>query len=223
MARVRTYRRLPRDAYLQSCLSVPVRADRPCQLPLPQQWPAELHALCLAALQPAPCETVVHIGAGTRYYTAILAELVGGTRSVTRYEIEDELAERAAANLTDMPNVTIHKQSGCDATFGACDVIYVSADATHPLDAWLHALRPYCLLLFPLMPNERIRVMLLVTRKSDRFSARFVCPAMFVPCLGARYPDIARRLAIAFARRYSRSIQSLRRATPPYASSSCAA
>ena len=91
----------------------------------------------------------------------------------------------------------------------------MNAGATHPLDAWLDALRPDGRLLFPLTPNEGMGGMLLVTQKGDRFSARFICPAMFVPCLGARDPDMARRLTIAFARGDSRSVQSLRRATPP--------
>src|SRR4029079_4945114 len=35
-----------------------------------------LHALCLGMLGPQPGERVVHIGAGTGYYTALLAQLV---------------------------------------------------------------------------------------------------------------------------------------------------
>ena len=34
-----------------------------------------LHALCLTALNITEGETIIHIGAGTGYYTAILAEL----------------------------------------------------------------------------------------------------------------------------------------------------
>jgi len=36
-----------------------------------------LHAVGLSALNPQPGEMAVHIGAGTGYYTAILARLVG--------------------------------------------------------------------------------------------------------------------------------------------------
>ena len=38
-----------------------------------------LHALAMEALAPAGGETVIHIGAGAGYYSAILAELVGPT------------------------------------------------------------------------------------------------------------------------------------------------
>ena len=39
-----------------------------------------LHAVGLSALNPQPGEMAVHIGAGTGYYTAILARLVGPRR-----------------------------------------------------------------------------------------------------------------------------------------------
>jgi protein-L-isoaspartate(D-aspartate) O-methyltransferase len=51
-----------------------------------------LHALCLAALHVKEGETVVHVGAGTGYYTAILSKLAGPTGSVIAYEIEQDLA-----------------------------------------------------------------------------------------------------------------------------------
>jgi protein-L-isoaspartate(D-aspartate) O-methyltransferase len=41
-----------------------------------------VHAICLAALDPKPGETAIHIGAGTGYYTAVLSNLVGPTGRV---------------------------------------------------------------------------------------------------------------------------------------------
>jgi hypothetical protein len=52
-----------------------------------------LHAVGLAALNPQPGETAIHIGAGTGYYTAILARLVGPQGKVLAYEIEPAYGE----------------------------------------------------------------------------------------------------------------------------------
>ena len=46
----------------------------------------------LAAADPKPGDHVVHIGIGTGYYTAILAELVGPTGRVTAIEYDASLA-----------------------------------------------------------------------------------------------------------------------------------
>jgi protein-L-isoaspartate(D-aspartate) O-methyltransferase len=56
------------------------------------------HAIWIAGAAPQPGEHVVHIGAGTGYYTAILAELVGSSGRVTAIECDAGLAARAAAN-----------------------------------------------------------------------------------------------------------------------------
>src|SRR5947209_12723260 len=100
-----------------------------------------LHAASLAALNVKEGESVVHIGAGTGYYTAVLSRLAGATGPVTAYEINPELAQRAAANLADLANVTVCRQSGSSGLLPTCHGIYVNARATGPLDKWLDALR----------------------------------------------------------------------------------
>jgi len=169
-----------------------------------------LHALCLAALRITEGETIVHIGAGTGYYTALLAKLTGSTGKVYAYEIDEELAGRATANLSDLPQVTVLAKSGTSDPLPECDVIYVNAGATVPLDTWLDALRIGGRLLFPLTPDKGAGGMLLVTREdADRYSARFLCQALFIPCIGARDPETEKKLAIAFQRGDLGSVQSL--------------
>ncbi len=70
-----------------------------------------LHAFCLSALNLQRGEHVVHVGAGTGYYTTLMAKLTGETGTVDAYEIEPTLAERAIQNLAAYPNVTVHSAS----------------------------------------------------------------------------------------------------------------
>src|SRR5262249_53726666 len=66
-----------------------------------------LHAQCLTVCAVVEGETVVHIGAGTGYYTAILAKLVGRSGSVIAYEIHEDLADRARESFEQHSNVTV--------------------------------------------------------------------------------------------------------------------
>jgi protein-L-isoaspartate(D-aspartate) O-methyltransferase len=101
-----------------------------------------LHARCLAACASRVEETIVHIGAGTGYYTAVLAHLVGNNGRVFGFEIEVDLAERARENLRNLPNVSVSAASAAEVSLPACDIIYVNAGATHPLPSWLDAPDP---------------------------------------------------------------------------------
>ncbi len=176
----------------------------------------QLHARCLAALQIKSGETAVHIGSGTGYYTAIVAHLVGPTGTVIAYEIVPELAAKAATNLAPWPNVSVEAKSATADSLPACDIVYVSAGATRPPDAWLDALRLGGRLLFPLTPNVGLGAMLLVTRTTaNDFDARFVQPATFIYCEGARDSGEGDELAKAFALGTWRQVKSLRRGTPP--------
>jgi protein-L-isoaspartate(D-aspartate) O-methyltransferase len=181
-----------------------------------------LHALCLAALRIKEGELVLHIGAGGGYYTAILSKLSGPSGSVFAYEIDQDLSERALRNLADLENVTVFHRSGSEGSLPNCDVIYVSAGATEPLDLWVDALRPGGRLLFPLTPTHGAGGMLLITHVSgDSFDARILCQATFIPCAGARDEETARKIADAFRRGNFHRVRSLRRGTSPDQSCWC--
>jgi protein-L-isoaspartate(D-aspartate) O-methyltransferase len=175
-----------------------------------------LHARCLAAAAPLAGETVVHVGAGTGYYTAVLAALVGPTGRVVGLEREADIAERAASNLKHLSNVEIRAESATEASIPLCDVIYVNAGATHPPSAWLDALSVGGRLVFPLTPNEGFGVMLKVVRKSlESFSASPVLRVAFIPCIGARDDAASASLTAALERQSLKEVRSLRRGAPP--------
>ena len=175
-----------------------------------------LHACCLDACAPTEGEAVLHIGAGTGYYTAVLAALVGPTGRVVAYEIEPDLAARASANLKALANATVQSASANDAALPNSDVIYANAGATHPPAVWLDALNVGGRLLFPLTPNEGLGCMLLVTRRTPaNYAASVVMRAAFIPCIGARDDDASRSLAAALETQSLTSVKSLRRSTPP--------
>jgi protein-L-isoaspartate(D-aspartate) O-methyltransferase len=167
-----------------------------------------LHAHCIAALHLTRRDHVLHIGAGTGYYTAILAELAG---QVDAFEIEPDLAALARQNLGAWSNVTVHAQSASGRALPESDAIYVSAGASHPDPFWLDALGEGGRLLFPLTGDEGWGGMLLVERRRQRFAARFVSKCGFINCAGLRDPLMAARVAAAFRAGGQEHVQSLTR------------
>ncbi len=181
-----------------------------------------LHARCLDACAPAEGESVVHIGAGTGYYTAVLAYLVGARGQVVGYEIEEDLAARAQANLQHLHNVQVRAASASEEELPKADVVYVNAGATHPLAAWLDALNVGGRLIFPLTPAKGFGGMLMVTRlDATRYAASFVLKVAFTPCIGARDDVAAQTLATAFETRPTTQVRSLRRDHAPDATAWC--
>jgi protein-L-isoaspartate(D-aspartate) O-methyltransferase len=181
-----------------------------------------LHARCLAACAPTAGESVIHIGAGTGYYTAILAALVGSGGHVFAYEIEADLAEKARENLRHLPTVEVICASACEVALPGADVIYVNAGATHPPSSWLDALNVGGRLIFPLTPNEGFGVMLLVTRQApENYAASVLLPVAFIPCIGARDAAASRTLTTAIQTRSIFTAKSLRRNTMPDDTACC--
>jgi protein-L-isoaspartate(D-aspartate) O-methyltransferase len=179
----------------------------------PSLW-AKLFEEC----QPRSGERMLHLGCGTGYYTAILAEIAGPNSSVHGVEVEPGLAERAKEALACWPNVTVAGGDGVVVAADAWDLIVVSAGATHPLSSWLAGLRPNGRLLFPLTadsPNPRSGngAMLLISRRADgAFAARFLTPAGFVHFEGGREPEASARLLQALRQRFLKAseVHSLR-------------
>lgn len=176
-----------------------------------------LHGQLLGALRPARGNTVLHIGCGTGYYTAILAQLVGPSGKIVAYEIEPELGRQAADKLKPWENVQVRIASGVGINLPDCDAIYVNAGATHPTSNWLDALNEGGRLVFPLAGPDatRVGVGLLVTRSTYSFVAKALGFCCFIPCVGANDPDEGQRVADALQTGQLWKTQSLIRDSEP--------
>ena len=158
-----------------------------------------------------PGDSVLHLGCGTGYYTAILAELAGPQGKITAIEIDAGLAERARVALAPWPQVAVIKADGAIGPFEPADVIVASAGATHPLPSWLAAVKPGGRLLFPLTSTGGAGAMALLTRTSESsFAARLDYGVYFIGFRGARDPEVGSRLSVALRRDRGSGVRSLR-------------
>jgi protein-L-isoaspartate(D-aspartate) O-methyltransferase len=140
-------------------------------------------------------ERVIHIGCGTGYYTAILAEIVGPGGWVVGVDIDPQLAQRARDNLSYLKQARVFASD--DVSFGpsSVDAIFVNAGATHPLPKWLDALGLGGRLLIPLTASVGSEGfgsggMFLIRRTPAGFLARCVSGVAIYPCVGVRDSDL---------------------------------
>ena len=158
-----------------------------------------------------PGDSVIHLGCGTGYFTAILAELTGPQGKITAIEIDAGLAERARVALAPWPQVAVVQADGTMGPFEAADVVVASAGATHPQPSWLAAVKPGGKLLFPLTATAGGGAMALLTRESSQcFAARLDFGVYFIGFSGARDPEVSTQLAEALKRDKGSGVQSLR-------------
>ncbi len=166
----------------------------------------------------SPGDHVVHVGAGTGYYSAILAEIVGRTGRVTAIEIDATLAPCASENLAaGWPQATVFAADGF--TFRPdppANAIVVNAGVTHFSAVWLDMLAAENgRLLVPLTNAERWGCFLMITQQGGepcRYAARFAGRVGIIPCVGGRDPAAEEKLTAALARGDFTAIRSLRRA-----------
>lgn len=170
-----------------------------------------LHAKWLHRAAPRSGERVAHIGAGTGYYSALLAHLVGPTGSVVAVEFEPSLADQARANLAALAHVEVVCGDGGAQPTDAVDLVYVNFSVERPAAAWLDHLRHGGRAVFPLgVPGTQrtpsgarhsVRgAGLLVTRRAEGYAAESLGPAFFVCAEGAMAApaDDSARLRDAF-------------------------
>ncbi|NLS15555.1 methyltransferase domain-containing protein [Rhizobium sp. P40RR-XXII] len=165
-----------------------------------------LHAAFLGAVAPKPGETVVQIGTGTGYYTAILSTLVTPGGHVHAIEIDEALAGRTRDNLAAFKEVSVVCADATSFELPDADLVYVSAGVVAPPKSWLQALRPGGRLIVPWQANDRVGLAVLITRGDIGFSAHVLMPAYFIPCIGASDPAQSIRIP---NRGQARSIQSI--------------
>jgi protein-L-isoaspartate(D-aspartate) O-methyltransferase len=165
-----------------------------------------LHAAWIGKIEPRPGEIVTHVGAGTGYYTAILARLVEPRGEVFAFEIEADLAARAIANLKHYKNVTIGHADAVTAELAPSDIIYVNAGVVAPPVAWLKALKQGGRLIFPWRPIDRVGVAAVVTRHEAGFAFDPFMSSWFIPCVGASIAAAGSKLPTPNSARRTRSL-----------------
>jgi protein-L-isoaspartate(D-aspartate) O-methyltransferase len=158
---------------------------------------------------------VLHIGCGTGYYSAILAELVGPEGRIIAYEIEPDLAARAVEYLAPWPNLEVRAQSGVGPGLPHANAIYVNAGATRPLPEWLDALQDGGRIVFPLITDEGWGVALKVLRRGAGFWTWVVNQIRFIGCAGATEPKEGEAVAESYRKGDLVRARSLRRGTDP--------
>ncbi len=174
-----------------------------------------LHATNLSTLTIVRGESILHIGAGTGYYTAVLAEMTGPDGSVVACEYEPTLATQAERNLQQWPQTTVVQGSVFDATLPKADVIYANAGTPQVETAWIHQLNDRGRLLFPLTCSNGSGVMLLVLRYGDDYFASVTGHCGFIGCVGSANTQASDKLAALFRAGMANKITRLYLSKPP--------
>ena len=182
------------------------------------------HPSSLAAwierLELRPGSRVLHVGCGTGYYTAIMAEVVRPEGRVIAIEIDAGLASRAAANLAHLKQVVVACADGIAYDPGTVDAIFVNAGVTHLQSSWLASLSEWGRLLVPitaagpeLFATTASGKMLLVHRLQNKYQASFISPVGIYSSPSGRDPDFNSVLARLFRETSTgkrRDVQSVR-------------
>lgn len=177
----------PRWLYHDVLISID--AGRNLNNGMPSFWARNLDQLDVK-----PGERVLQIGAGTGYYSAVMAEIVGPDGRVTAVEIDAELASHARSNLAAWPQVNLISGDSSAIEPGQFDVVIVFAGCTHPAREWLDRLAEGGRLLLPLTTESWRGFLLRATRRGNVFAASSIGGVSIFPCVGHRDAEASKRL-----------------------------
>lgn len=159
------------------------------------------------ALALAPGSRVLHLGAGSGYYSALMAHVVRGRGRILAIEVDPGLAQQATNNLAAMPWAEVRRGDGTAALDEPFDAILINAGVTHPQETWLDALSADGRLILPLTATMPALgplgkgFMTIVTKAADgSFAARPLSMVMIYSAIGLRDETINAQLGQAFMR-----------------------
>jgi len=171
----------------------------------------------LEALNLSTGKSVFHLGCGTGYYTAIMAELVRSKGRVTAVEIDPVLAAQARKNLSNYSNIEVVHGDGGRVDTGPRDAILINAGVTHPRQSWIDNLQSAGTLVLPLtievgMPHVGKGMVLCVSKLASGYAAHFLpIPVMIYSCASVRESEYGSLLSRPFMSGTFSSVESLRR------------
>ena len=172
---------VPRHRFVPSPLATLAYHDAPLPIGFDKTISQPFMAAVMTdLLAPLPTDTVLEVGTGLGYQTAILARLA---RRVWSVEVVEELALEAEARLARLgyPNVEIRVGDGSRgwAEHAPFDKILVAASAEVVPPTLVEQLRPGGRMVLPLGGEEAQALTLLDKGDRDRLSRRQVLPVRF--------------------------------------------
>ncbi len=172
---------------------------------LPSLW-----AHLLDNLELKKGEDVLHIGCGTGYYSAIIADIVGNSGQVTAVEIDNPISDKAKQNLSYKSNVKVININGVDYNRGDVDVIVVNAGVSRLSAIWLESLNLRGRILVPLTSKNWGGGFIKITKLDEGYLANVITDVIIFPCEGARDDDADFIVENAFKKEPMECIKSLR-------------
>jgi protein-L-isoaspartate(D-aspartate) O-methyltransferase len=186
-----------------------------------------LLATAIDALDPGSGDHALHLGAGTGYYSAILASVVGSGGRVLALEVDGDLAARARTNLSDAPHAEVRTADGTAAFDETFDIALINAGLTHLPTHLLDAVKPGGRLVAPItatmpaMGNIGKGLLIRVTNAGgDRWPVRVLTFVAIYSAVGLRDDALNAATGQALAKHPFPSIKSLR-LDPHDAGASC--
>jgi protein-L-isoaspartate(D-aspartate) O-methyltransferase len=177
-------RRVPRHEFVPAGERIAAYGDHPLPIGFGQTISQPyIVAFMTEQLGLAGGETVLEIGTGSGYQTAVLAEIAAHVHTI---EIVAALADEAQARLTRLGYRNVSTRRG-DGYLGwpeaaPFDAIMVTAAAPHVPAPLRQQLKDGGRLIVPV--GDEYQELLLVTRSADAWDEKRVLPVRFVPMTG---------------------------------------
>ena len=162
-------------------------------------------------------DRVLHIGCGSGYFTAVLAETVGPEGCVFAIEVDESLSRTAQENLKDWPWISVQGGDGTSDLPDDIDVVVLHAGASHIRQEWLNCTRAGARLLVPITvdfaamgPTLGKGLTFVLTRREDGWSAKSLSFVAIYSMQSARDATKATTFGLAMQRRDWESVTRLR-------------
>lgn len=179
-------RDLPRHLFVDEALAS--RAYEDSALPIGHgqtiSQPYTVARMTQALLERGPCLTVLEVGTGSGFQTAVLAALVRRVYTIERIRALKDRAEQRLRHL-EVRNVRYRHGDGALGwpEYAPYDGILVTAAPRAVPRALAEQLSPQGAMVLPMGEGDR-QVLVRVTRAGDGFEQEVLEPATFVPLLG---------------------------------------
>ncbi|WP_295451714.1 protein-L-isoaspartate(D-aspartate) O-methyltransferase [uncultured Thiodictyon sp.] len=182
---LRVMRELPRHLFVDEALASRAYEDSPLPIGLGQtiSQPYIVARMTQTLLEHGPCDTVLEVGTGSGFQTAVLAALVRRVYSIERIASLQEHAQQRLRQLK-VRNVRCRYGDGFQGwpDYAPYDGILVTAAPRGVPRALAEQLAPAGCLVLPMGDGVR-QVLMRVTRTAEGFDQQVLEPVSFVPLL----------------------------------------